>query len=361
LQLDQAGDHQQPIALILNKISAMFTDNDNANCWRCSLNVEWHDCTFCPDIQLRRGIQRRNGTPAKPLPTPGLLAHPTRRKNLFRPMKTNLFPRRRLRSGFTLVELLTVIAIIGILAAMLFPAIAAVKNHALKTKARHEMNELVAGINGYESDNNRMPITKDEKATAYPVGNPNGNNFDITVGYVPIPSPNASWPPASTAGFSPTGYSVDNNSNVVAILMNLVTFPSGAQTPNFNNQYNPKQVNYLPGAKMSGYDPTSTQSPSGGVDNMGIYRDPWGNPYVISMDTSTDDQCRDIFYSQNLVSSTTQNNNNPGYNGLTNPNNTQDNFLFHGKVMVWSAGPDKKVDSTVSANAGLNKDNIISW
>ena len=36
-----------------------------------------------------------------------------------------------------------------------------------------------------------------------------------------------------------------------------------------------------------------------------------------------------------------------GYNGLFNPNNTApntDNFLYHGKVMVWSAGPDGKID-----------------
>jgi len=346
----------------------MFTDNDNANCWRCSLNVEWHDCTFCPDIQLRRGIQRRNGTPAKPLPAPGLLAHPTRRINLFRPMKTNLFPRRRLRSGFTLVELLTVIAIIAILAAMLLPVLSKIKITAQKKQAAVQMQGILAGINGYETDNNRLPITKDEKNSAY-----NNGNFDITVGYMQYPqypNQNLSWPPASTGGFSANaaafggtpGYSIDNNSNIVAILMNLVTFPNGAQTPNINNQYNPKQVNYLTDAKMSGYDPTTTQAPLGGVDNTGIYRDPWGNPYVISMDTSMDDQCSDIFYCQSAVSGPSGGNGNPGYNGLSNPDTTKpNNFLFHGKVMVWSAGPDKKVDSKVSANAGVNKDNVISW
>jgi prepilin-type N-terminal cleavage/methylation domain-containing protein len=39
-----------------------------------------------------------------------------------------------------------------------------------------------------------------------------------------------------------------------------------------------------------------------------------------------------------------------GYNGLFNPNYaaSADNFQFHGKVMVWSAGPDGKIDSTVN-------------
>jgi hypothetical protein len=39
----------------------------------------------------------------------------------------------------------------------------------------------------------------------------------------------------------------------------------------------------------------------------------------------------------------------------------QDNFMFHGKVMVWSAGPDGQVDNGAKANAGLNKDNVLSW
>ena len=29
--------------------------------------------------------------------------------------------------------------------------------------------------------------------------------------------------------------------------------------------------------------------------------------------------------------------------------------------MVWSAGPDKMVQSGVAANAGANKDNVLSW
>jgi hypothetical protein len=30
-------------------------------------------------------------------------------------------------------------------------------------------------------------------------------------------------------------------------------------------------------------------------------------------------------------------------------------------IMVWSAGPDKVVDPTVQANAGANKNNVLSW
>ncbi|MBW8863379.1 MAG: hypothetical protein JF609_00335, partial [Verrucomicrobia bacterium] len=53
-----------------------------------------------------------------------------------------------------------------------------------------------------------------------------------------------------------------------------------------------------------------------------------------------------------------------GFNGLVNtidPNGAGDHFYYHGKVMVWSAGPDKKYNSGQLANIGDNKDNILSW
>jgi hypothetical protein len=48
---------------------------------------------------------------------------------------------------------------------------------------------------------------------------------------------------------------------------------------------------------------------------------------------------------------------------LVNPDTggNSDNFRYHGKVMVWSAGPDGKIDPTVNATTGANKDNILSW
>jgi len=51
---------------------------------------------------------------------------------------------------------------------------------------------------------------------------------------------------------------------------------------------------------------------------------------------------------------------NPGLNGLTT-DGTPNNFQYHGKVMVWSAGPDKKIDSADAANKDENKDNVTSW
>ena len=261
---------------------------------------------------------------------------------------------RRLRAGFTLIELLVVIAIIAILAAMLLPVLSKVKDTAKKRQALIEEQGIVTAIQAYDQDYGRFPITKQEQQFA-------GTN-DFTTGLVQNPQPNVSW----TTPVPVPSYSYDNNSNVVAILMDLTAYPNGSQTQNTNHQYNPKSVGYLT-AKMSGYDPTvNNLQPLGGVDNTGIYRDPWGNPYVITMNTSYNDQgCSDLFYCQRSVSQNPPNSTSQtGYNGLFNPvspTGVTDNYLYHGKVMVWSAGPNRVIDSGDPATDSENKDNVLSW
>jgi prepilin-type N-terminal cleavage/methylation domain-containing protein len=298
--------------------------------------------------------------------------HTGRRSNHLKNMKT-IFARRprggvtrhpspvtrHLRSGFTLIELLVVIAIIAILAAMLLPGLAAAKRAAQKKQALIDEQGIATAINAYDQDYGRFPISKAEQVAA------NGNDF--TTGYVMTPQPaqpGINWPMSAAAYLYPagSGYSFDNNSNVVAILMDSLAAPTGTATVNTNHQYNPKSVGYLQ-AKLSGYDPKNIAS-RGGVDNIGVYRDPWGNPYVITMNTSYNDQgVSDLFYCQQAVSQN-GNNSQAGYFGLFNPvdaNGNGNHFMYHGKVMVWSAGPDGKVEINNNAKAGLNVDNVLSW
>ena len=263
-------------------------------------------------------------------------------------MKTNLSSFRPTRRGFTLIELLVVIAIIGILAAMLLPALSAVKKHALVVRARTEIAGLANAIQSYDQDYSRFPVSP---AAATGAG-------DFTCGLMQTPQPNLTWPSVNGV------WSTENNSNVVAILMDMETFPNptATQTLNYQHKKNPKQVKYLGEAKLSGYDPNSTVPPVGGVDDNGIYRDPWGNPYIITMNTSYNEAgTSDLLYSLTAVS---QNGTGAsGYYGLASTNNPPGvaGFLFHGKVMVWSAGPDKTFNPGKKANTDANKDNILSW
>jgi prepilin-type N-terminal cleavage/methylation domain-containing protein len=320
------------------------------DCGKFALPVEWQECSWVPSIGRPPVGVITSVEPTKPLPADAILAHPVRCENSARPIMNNPGNRKPQignAPAFTLIELLVVITIIGILAGLLAVALPGASKKAKVMKARTEIADIVNAIQAYDADYSRYPISPAEQAD---VGT-NDYTCGLVFGLGPIPAYNGN---------------IYNNSNVVAILMDLQTFPNGTPTCNANHVKNPKQVKYL-NPRMSGYDPaTNDPNPPGGVDNNGVYRDPWGNPYVITMNTSysmdTGGQgTSDVFYDLRAVS---QNGGSVGYNGLFNPidsNGSGDHFLYHGKVMVWSAGPDKTYDRTVPANAGKNKDNVLSW
>ena len=61
------------------------------------------------------------------------------------------------KSGFTLVELLVVIAVIGILVGMLFPAIQTVRNAARRSGCLNNLRQIILAAQNYESSNGRFP------------------------------------------------------------------------------------------------------------------------------------------------------------------------------------------------------------
>lgn len=85
------------------------------------------------------------------------------------------------RSAFTLIELLVVVAVIALLAAMLFPAGAAIKRRALVKRVQAELAQLEMAINQYKTDKG-----------FYPPDNPaNASASEIALYLDPAPS--ASW------------------------------------------------------------------------------------------------------------------------------------------------------------------------
>ena len=70
-------------------------------------------------------------------------------------MKIN--PHRK--SQFTLIELLVVIGIIGILSAVLLPAVSSALNNSKKTKAKSECVQIAMAIAAYKADYGKLPVT----------------------------------------------------------------------------------------------------------------------------------------------------------------------------------------------------------
>ena len=233
---------------------------------------------------------------------------------------------RRKASAFTLIELLVVIAIMAILASLILSALGPARYSAQKTQARIEMKAIETAIQAYHSAYNRYPTPTNVITADFTFGQPGLGS--VTNGYA------------------------NNNSDLMIILLDEPILC------NTNHRSNPQQTPFLNVAKRA----TSTNSPGLGPDFT--YRDPWGNPYIITIDYDYDDLCKDNFYSLPSVSNKNDpNDKDGGYNGLR----TYDNKLTYalkGPIMIWSmAGPGNKGTNNpnVAANQDPNNRHLLNW
>ena len=260
-------------------------------------------------------------------------------------MKNSSFQSRHHRRGFTLIELLVVISIIAILAGLLLPVLSKARTTAKVAQAKVEINGIVSAISKYEADYSRYPASQKLREKA--------GDGDFTFGTVYLDRAGGQSTLTDKKGQLlakiVNGYQYENcNAEVMAALLDRTN-----HFLNLNHALNPNKIGYLTAKEVS-----DSRLPVPGVDPNGVYRDPWSNPYIITVDLNGDGKCRDAFYRSDAVSLMQAD---KGLNGLFRSTSVANSFDANKSIMVWSFGPDGKVNFNAKANALENKDNVLSW
>lgn len=164
-------------------------------------------------------------------------------------------PRVSSASAFTLVELLTVIAIIAILMGLLFPAIGTIKEAARKTQAKNDVTNIVAAVKQYYTEYGKYPPVE---------ATPTNATKDTVVG---------------DTESSPLA---DNN----ALFNTLRSIP---EELNKDYKYNPRRIVFFEGkAAADVTNPRAGFADKQGATKKGCFFDPWGKQYNVVIDANYD-------------------------------------------------------------------------
>ena len=139
------------------------------------------------------------------------------------------------QAGFTLVELLVVISIIGMLAGLMSVAIPKAMEAGQKAKVKGELTAIVAAVKAYKQEYGQWPVAKSQMDSV-------ADEYNSWYG-----------PPTTES----------ESKDLMKILSGDMTVQKDGQT------MNPKGVRFLEGAKTDG-----------------TFQDPWGNQYCVKMDTN---------------------------------------------------------------------------
>ena len=166
---------------------------------------------------------------------------------------------------FTLVELLTVIAVIAILAGIAVPVVVGMQSKGRETSARADMNAIKIALTQFKADYSIWPQVSPDNSLKTKIGD---DYADVLI--------ETPYSPTSSLSKAEEAY----DKIIEALTYNKVD--SSTPTNPSNNYGNTKKRRYCdPPAK-----PVETKNPkSGGGYLTGFYKlDPWGRRYNIALD-----------------------------------------------------------------------------
>ena len=193
----------------------------------------------------------------------------------------------RSSQAFTLIEMLVVIAIIATLAGILLPVVSSVKQKAKVAQAGTEVRSLAAAITAYQSLYAIFPCSDADGKS--------GNDMTYT-----------------------------NNSDIITILLDV---DGGV---NAGHVRNPQKHVFLNGKMVN-----TVVQPGIGPDYN--FRDPWGRPYVVTLDLNYDNRCNDSFYAPSPAPA------------------------ISAPVMVWSYGPNGIPFGPSGNPKARDNDDVKNW
>jgi prepilin-type N-terminal cleavage/methylation domain-containing protein len=193
--------------------------------------------------------------------------------------------RNRKLDAFTLIEVLAVIAIIGLLVGLLFPAIKGALQKAEIAQAQNDIKNIQTALSQFYTDYGKWP-------------NGNGGTADFSYGAFGSGNYAPAYPNQSVrSGYCENHWLMEtlqaNPDNLAeSAVDNGVPAPRGNGSANNSpaNLVNTRHTVYL-------NIPAKSLQPStdgtGGLD----FVDPWKNPYQITVDTTYDNICSNDTYS----------------------------------------------------------------